>query len=334
MVGGGVGVKMEVYLFSDWVRVFSVQQKRRPYTFSHRALTFSFGARELNGTSNAYDASIKRGNLDPIQSIMHHIPPIAHGRPRSTPRKERRRRGIPPQHPLDPVRPRHAKLAPIRLGVRPHVANSQVGLPLGRRLRQPRVIPLALCSVNTCPATITNGEKTHIRIRNIRRPTQKEKDGHLDQIRRRVRRIDHTRVKNPNRRDPRVLIDDRVRLRAAAALARDGDARGVDGRIVAGGSRDLGDPVDAFLVQGRVGVGGLGDAVGVGGAVGGAVGDDEDAVGGEFFEEEAEDGAVVGAAGLTPDEDGELEVGGGVGGGEDGVSGEGRVDAVGLVMSV
>lgn len=59
-------------------------------------------------------------------------------------------------------------------------------------------------------------------------------------------------------------------------------------------------------MQGGIRVSRLGDAVGVAGAVGGAVGDDEDAVRGELLEEEAEDGAVVGAAGLTPDEDGEF----------------------------
>jgi hypothetical protein len=75
---------------------------------------------------------------------MHHLPPFPLGRSWSTPREEGGRRGISPQHPLNPVRPRHAELATIRLGVRPHVANSQVGLPFGRRRGEARVIPLAL----------------------------------------------------------------------------------------------------------------------------------------------------------------------------------------------
>ena len=70
-------------------------------------------------------------------------------------------------------------------------------------------------------------------------------------------------------------------------------------------------------MQRRVGVGGLVDAVGVAGAVGGAVGEDEDAVGGDFFEEDVEGERVEAAAALAPDEDGEAEGGGGRGWGVD-----------------
>lgn len=110
---------------------------------------------------------------------MHHIPPIPLGRPGSTPRKERGRRGIPPQHPLNPVRPRHAKLAAIHLEVRPHVPNSQVGLPLGRRLGEARVIPLALSSVNTCPSATTKGEKLTFAYAISVGPPKKKKMGTL-----------------------------------------------------------------------------------------------------------------------------------------------------------
>jgi hypothetical protein len=62
-----------------------------------------------------------------------------------------------------------------------------------------------------------------------------------------------------------------------------------------------GDPVESLTVENRVGVGGLGEAVGVLGAVGGAIGQDEDSLGGDFFEEGVEGEGVETAGALAPD---------------------------------
>lgn len=105
---------------------------------------------------------------------------------------------------------------------------------------------------------------------------------------------------------------------APAALPRSRDPRRVSARVGLH-ALALGDPVQGLEVERRVRVARLAYAVGVVLSAGDTVGEDEDAVRGYLDEEVLEAEAVVGAACLAPEYDGELQVGGDVRGGKDGV---------------
>lgn len=168
----------------------------------------------------------------------------------------------------------------------------------------------------------------HICVGDVRGTAQKVENGLCDGGRQRITGVDHPRVEYPQRRHA-LVIRDRVGLDSATALPSRRDPRrvGTGIRLYAPACRD---PIEGLEMERGVGVARLAYPVGVVPAARNAVGEDEDAMGCHLFEEHFEAEAVVGAAGLAPDYDGELQIRWRVDWGEDRVVTEGRVRCPGL----
>ena len=162
------------------------------------------------------------------------------------------------------------------------------------------------------------GGGTHILIRNIRRPTQEIKDGLGDLGRKRIRRVNQSRVENSNGSHSRVHGYG-IGLCSTTALSRDRESGRVYVAVLStsspggsGGGGGLHNPIDGSFMLSGIGICRLGDAIRVIFSAGRTVGENEDAVRSYLAEKVFENPPVVTASRLPPHEHGELQPSGGI----------------------